>query len=266
MRTVFTVKKQDRPEPGVLYLDVRPGVRELRRNMGGYTKVIQLPLRQFKFMQALMANHPKPMTHWELFYHVWGEGSQDRLQWADEDGGPLTPSSCITQYATKLRAKLAPMGLAITSPRKGYGYQINEQHSDSESPHRPAADGQQHQSAAQENPQESPVPDAPQVQREGINQVGQIYGSGGSEHQGLFEGPPGRILSGRSNPVQGEHRARDGRDEQQEVKVEKQDEETSEEAQPQAGTTPAPSRDPARGEAEPLRRPARGAEATRVVD
>lgn len=126
MRCIFTVREQSNPTPGDLYLDVRPGHRKLRRNMGSYTKVIQLPLRQFKFMQALMANHPKPMTHWELFYRVWGEGSQDRMQFTDEDGGPLTPSSCIEQYATKLRAKLAPMGLAITSPRKGYGYEINE--------------------------------------------------------------------------------------------------------------------------------------------
>ena len=125
MRCIFTVREQNRPAPGDLYLDIRPGHRELRYATRGTLHSVKLPLRQFKFMQALMANYPKPMTHWDLFYHIWGEGFGDR-QHAGEDGGPLTPSSCITQYAAKLRAKLAPMGLAVTSPRKGYGYEINE--------------------------------------------------------------------------------------------------------------------------------------------
>jgi DNA-binding winged helix-turn-helix (wHTH) protein len=122
MRTVFTIKEQNHPQPDTLYLDIRPGRRELR-----YKKAfLKLPLRQYKFMQALMANHPKPMTHWDLFYHIWGEGSEGRMNFTDENGGPLTPSSCITQYATKLRAKLQPLGLTINAPRKGYGYEINQ--------------------------------------------------------------------------------------------------------------------------------------------
>lgn len=122
---ILTVRQQRHIRQGYLYLDVRPEYRQLRRNL----HVLHLPLRQFKFMQCLMANHPKPMTHWEMFYWVWGEGTRNR--WGepvctDEDGGPLVANSCIEQLAAKLRIKLAPLGLMIHAPRKGYGYEIKE--------------------------------------------------------------------------------------------------------------------------------------------
>jgi len=122
---IFTVGLQNHIRQDTLYLDVRPERHELRRNL----HVLPLPLRQFRLVQALMANHPTPMTHWELFYHVWGEGTIN--QWGevctmDEDGGPLHPNGCIEQLARKLRIKLAPLGLSIEAPRKGYGYQLLE--------------------------------------------------------------------------------------------------------------------------------------------
>ncbi len=122
LKIIFTIKEQNRPEPGTLYLDIRAGHREVRRDRRRF----KLPLRQFKMLQALCANYPAPMTHWDLFYHVWGEGTQDRLHFTDEDGGPLTPNSCIQQHAARLRRNLAFMGLSVTSPRKGYGYEIKE--------------------------------------------------------------------------------------------------------------------------------------------
>lgn len=117
---IFTLREQNHPRPGVLYVDVRPGVREIRRDRRRF----KLPLRQYKMLQALGANHPKPMTHWELFYHIWGEGSEGRMNFTDEDGGPLTPNSCIEQHAARLRRNLAFMGVSVNAPRKGYGYQI----------------------------------------------------------------------------------------------------------------------------------------------
>lgn len=119
MKCIFTIREQDLPAADALYIDIRPGHREIRQ--GGLR--LKLPLRQYKFMQCLMGNFPKPMTHWEMFYHVWGEGSQNSV---DEDGGPLVASSCIEQLAAKLRKKLIPFGLSIEAPRKGYGYVITE--------------------------------------------------------------------------------------------------------------------------------------------
>lgn len=125
LRCIFTVREQNQPTTNVLYLDVRPHRRELRYN----NTYLRLPERQFRFMQALMANHPKPMTHWEMFYHVWGEGMVNlwgEYTHVNEDGGPLVPASCVQQLAAKLRVKLAPLGLMVHAPRKGYGYEIAE--------------------------------------------------------------------------------------------------------------------------------------------
>lgn len=122
---IITVSQQRHIRKDHVYLDVRPEYRQLRRNL----HIVSLPLRQFRFIQALMANHPKPMTHWDLFYHVWGQGSAGAC---DEDGGPLVAAQCIQQLAAKLRVKLAPLGLSIEAPRKGYGYQLLEKQDEEE--------------------------------------------------------------------------------------------------------------------------------------
>jgi DNA-binding winged helix-turn-helix (wHTH) protein len=128
---ILTVSNQRHIRQDVLYLDVRPAVQQLRRNL----HVLPLPPKQFRLMQALMTNYPTPMTHWELFYWVWGEGTQGCV--AAEDGGPLAANSCIEQLVRKLRLKLAAIGLTVHSPRKGYGYEISEEARGGEVPAHP---------------------------------------------------------------------------------------------------------------------------------
>lgn len=123
LQKFFTIKEQDPKTkiPGALYLDVRPGKRELRRD----DFVISLPLRQFKLVQCLMANSPTPMTQWQIFYHVWGEGTAGTVDFG-ADGGPLAAHQCVQQLVAKVKKKLALMEVTVKSERKGYGYNIME--------------------------------------------------------------------------------------------------------------------------------------------
>jgi DNA-binding response OmpR family regulator len=115
---ILTIREQNHPVPGTLYLDIRPGVRELRRDHFR----ISLPMQQFRFIRTLMANAGADVDQWKLFYNIWGEGTNGVVR--DEDGGPLNAQQCIHNLALKLRNKLAFMGITVKSVRKGYGYRI----------------------------------------------------------------------------------------------------------------------------------------------
>ena len=110
---ILTIREQDHPVPGALYLDCRPGKQELRRD----SLAVFLPFRQYKLVQCLMADNGVDVDQWKIFYHVWGEGS---------DGGPLAAQECVHQLCANVRKKIAFMGLTVKSVRKGYGYRIME--------------------------------------------------------------------------------------------------------------------------------------------
>lgn len=122
LRVILTIRDQ-LPKSRIadaLYMDARPAKRELRRGIF----VERLPYRQWRVAQVLAYNHPTPMTHWEIFYHVWGEGSEQQID--KVTGGPLAMSASVVTMIAEVRKKLQRLGITIVSLRKGFGYQLME--------------------------------------------------------------------------------------------------------------------------------------------